>query len=602
VKTYGGSLGAARRSSAAAPVERRVSVDDRSGDEVSRVLPQLRIDELLDELQARLGAVRSSRDRVGRLLEAVVAIGGGLDLESSLTRIVQAAAALVDARYGALGVVGDKPRLARFITVGLDAEQIRAIGHYPEGHGLLGELIRHPEPLRTDDLSAHPRSQGLPPNHPPMRSFLGVPIRVRGEVYGNLYMTEKRGGAPFDSDDEAVLTALAAAAGVAIDNARLYEEARRRQQWLEATNELTSGLLSGRASDEVLGRYAERAATFAQADAAFVALPGAEREDLVIVAAHGVGAQMLRGLALGVDESLSGSVFTSGRPELVADVLDDARFRPDLVPGTRYGPGLFVPLGASGVVRGVVGLIRQAGSPQFDEAILALTSDLAVQAAVVLELADRRREGELLSLYADRDRIGRDLHDLAIQRLFATSMSLQGAYKITQKPAVAKRISQAIADLDDTIKVIRSTIFALHSHELGDAAAPGLRTQVIEACERVTEQLGFAPAVRFAGPVDTLVSETATDDVLAVLREALSNAARHARASKVEVAVSVDGANVTLTVADDGAGIPQDGARRSGLANLEERAQHLGGTFCVHPGDGGGTVLTWSAPTDAGEE
>lgn len=575
---------------------------DRSGDEVSRVLPQLRIDELLDELQARLAAVRSSRDRVRQLLEAVVAIGSGLDLESSLTRIVQAAVTLVDARYGALGVVGDGLRLARFITSGLDADQIRAIGHYPEGHGLLGELIRHPAPLRIGDLGSHPRSSGFPANHPPMHSFLGVPIRVRDEVFGNLYMTEKCGGTPFDADDEAVLTALAAAAGVAIDNARLYDEARRRQQWLEATNEMTRGLLSGRPTDEVLAGFAERAAGFAQADAALVALPDAEREDLVIAGAHGLGAETLRGLVLGVDESLIGAVFKSGQPELVADVLADARFRSELVPDARFGPGLFAPLGASGVVRGVVGLIREAGAAQFDEATLALASDLAVQAAVALELADRRREGELLSLYADRDRIGRDLHDLAIQRLFATSMSLQGAYKITEKPAVAKRISQAIADLDDTIKVIRSTIFALHSHELGEQGAPGLRAQVIEACERVTEQLGFAPSVRFAGPVDTLVSQDAADDVLAVLREALSNAARHAHASKVEVAVSVDGANVIVTVADDGVGIPRGGTRRSGLANIEERALGLGGAFSAHPGAGGGTVVSWSAPTDAGED
>jgi signal transduction histidine kinase len=573
-------------------------VDERLGDEVSRVLPQLRIDELLDELQTRLSAVRSSRDRVRQLLEAVVAIGSGLDLESALTRIVQAAATLVDARYGALGVLGGEQRLARFITIGLDTDEIRAIGPYPEGHGLLGELIRHPVPLRTEDLAAHPQSYGFPANHPPMHSFLGVPIRVRDEVFGNLYMTEKQGGAPFDADDEAVLIALASAAGVAIDNARLYDEARRRQEWLEATSELTRGLLSGRPTDEVLAGFAERAATFAQADAAILALPDAEREDLVIAAADGLGAERLRGLAVAVDESLLGAVFSSGRPELVPSMLGDARSRSELVPGVDYGPGLLVPLGASGVVRGVLALVREAGAPQFDEAIFALASDLAVQAAVVLELADRRREGELLSLYADRDRIGRDLHDLAIQRLFATSMSLQGAYKITQKPAVAKRISQAITDLDDTIKVIRSTIFALHSHELGEQGSPGLRSQVIESCERVAEQLGFAPSVRFAGPVDTLVPEAVAEHVVAVLREALSNAARHAHASRVEVAVSVDGANVTLTVLDDGVGVPE-GGRRSGLANLAERAQQLGGDFSLLPGAAGGTVLTWSAPTDA---
>ena len=600
VSPYDGSSRAARRLDAAAPLERRASVNDRLGDEVSRILPQLRIDELLDELQTRLAAVRSSRDRVRQLLEAVVGIGSGLDLETALTRIVQAAATLVDAQYGALGVLGGDQRLSRFITVGLAPEEIAKIGPYPEGHGLLGELIRHPEPLRSVDLAQHPQSYGFPANHPPMHSFLGVPIRVRAEVFGNLYMTEKQGGAPFDADDEAVLIALAAAAGVAIDNARLYDESRRRQQWLEATSELTRGLLSGLAADEVLAGFAQRAKTFAQADLVVVALPDAEREDLVIVAAEGVGAEVLRGTAVGIEESLLGAVFASAQPESVPDISADERSRTDLIPGIELGPGLLVPLGAAGQVRGVLSIARVAGAAPFDTSIPQLTTDLGVQAAVVLELADRRRDSELLSLYADRDRIGRDLHDLAIQRLFATSMSLQGAYKITQKPAVAKRIAQSISDLDDTIKVIRSTIFSLHSRDLDDDEVPGVRAQVIEACERVAEQLGFSPSVRFSGPVDTLVPDEVAEHVLAVLREALSNAARHARARKVDVEVTVDGTHVTLTVMDDGVGIPATG-RRSGLANLAERAQQLGGRFSVDPGAAGGTVLVWSVPMQLGD-
>ncbi|HET9172712.1 MAG TPA: GAF domain-containing protein [Actinospica sp.] len=574
-------------------------MNDRLGDEVSRVLPQLRIDELLDELQTRLAAVRSSRDRVRQLLEAVVAIGSGLDLETALTRIVQAATTLVDARYGALGVLGGDHRLARFITVGVSPEQIAAIGPFPEGHGLLGELIRHPQPLRTEDLTTHQQSYGFPANHPPMHSFLGVPIRVRDEVFGNLYMTEKQGGVPFDADDEAVLIALAAAAGVAIDNARLYDEARRRQQWLEATNELTRGLLSGQELDDALVGFAQRATVFAQADLVVVALPDAEQEDLVVVAAEGRGARALRGTAMGMETSLIGAVFKSGQPELVPDMSADPRVRTDLVPDLVLGPGLVVPLGAAGQVRGVLSVVRQAGAAPFDDATLQLTADLGVQAAVVLELADRRRDSELLSLYADRDRIGRDLHDLAIQRLFATSMSLQGAYKITQKPAVAKRVAQAIVDLDDTIKVIRSTIFSLHAHELGDDDAPSLRAQVIEACERVAEQLGFNPSVRFSGPVDTLIPDEVAEHLVAVLKEALSNAARHARASTLDVEVAVDGTHGTLRVIDDGVGIPARG-RRSGLANLAERAEQLGGRFSADPGADGGTVLVWSVPL-AGE-
>jgi len=592
----GGLSRAPRRLDAAAPVERRVSVNDRLGDEVSRVLPQLRIDELLDELQTRLSAVRSSRDRVRQLLEAVVGIGSGLDLETALTRIVQAATTLVDAQYGALGVLGGDDRLARFITVGVTPEQIAEIGPYPEGHGLLGELIRHPEPLRTEDLAQHPNSYGFPPNHPPMHTFLGVPIRVREEVFGNLYMTEKAGGAPFDADDEAVLIALAAAAGVAIDNARLYEEARRRQEWLEATNDLTRGLLSGLPVNEVLTGFAERVGALAQSDLTVVALPEAEGEDLIVVAADGLGADRIRGAALDIENSLLGSAFKAGQLERIEDAAADPRTRVDVAPDNPLGPAVLVPLGGVGQARGVLAVARAAGGAAFDDAVVQLVSDLAFQAAVVLELADRRRDSELLSLYADRDRIGRDLHDLAIQRLFATSMSLQGAYKITQRPAVANRIAQAISDLDDTIKVIRSTIFALHSHELSEDEAPSVRAQVIESCERVAEQLGFNPSVRFSGPVDTLVHDAAAEQLVAVLREALSNAARHAQASKVDVEVAADGRHVTLTVIDDGVGIAPGTGRRSGLANLAERAQQFGGRFSADPGASGGTVLVWSVP------
>ncbi|HEV2637992.1 MAG TPA: GAF domain-containing protein [Actinocrinis sp.] len=598
---------------------------EHDGVEVARILPQLRIDELIDELQARLTSVRSSRDRVQQLLEAVVGIGSGLDLEQALTRIVQAAATLVDAQYGALGVIGSGQRLARFITVGLDPEQITAIGPFPEGHGLLGELIRHPVPLRVEDLSVHETSSGFPAGHPPMHSFLGVPIRLRETVFGNLYMTQKRGGSAFDADDEAVLTALAAAAGVAIDNARLYDEARSRQEWLETTAELARGLLSGAGSGEVLEVFARRVRAYAGADLLAVALPEAEREDLMIVVADGLGAEAVRGSAVRVDGSPIGAVFKSGEPAWAAQSGAElpGGSAPDAAgPGPGFGLGLglglhpglgpaaLVPIGAGGQVRGVILLARRIGAAPFDEAVMRPTVDLAVQAAIVLELAERRRDTELLSLYADRDRIGRDLHDQAIQRLFAVSMTLQGAYKITEKPAVAQRIARAIEDLDDTMKVIRSTIFALHAHDLDDGT-PSVRARVIEVCEQMAGMLGFQPTVRFSGPVDTVTDESVGEHVLAVLREALSNAARHAKATAVEVGLETVDGRLTLTVTDDGIGIPS-GERRSGLANLHERAVQLGGTFTVGErlsaleslstnGSASGTTLMWTVPTDGFE-
>ncbi|HEU5427462.1 MAG TPA: GAF domain-containing sensor histidine kinase [Actinocrinis sp.] len=573
-----------------------------SGVKVARILPQLHIDELLDELQGRLSSVRSSRDRVRQLLEAVVAIGAGLELETVLATIVRAATSLVDARYGALGVIGGDLKLSRFITAGMSQEQIAAIGAYPEGHGLLGELIRHPVPLRSEELGAHPCSYGLPANHPPMHSFLGVPVRVRGEVFGNLYLTEKSGGVLFDADDEAVLTALAAAAGVAIDNARLFEdaqrlyaEAQRRQEWLEITGELGRSLLSDEhTAGQVLEAFVRRVRAFTRADLALVAVPGADGAGLLVVAGDGEGAERLVGTVVGVESTLLGHVYKSGHSALVADVREDPRADRETMAAFDLGPALITPLGSGGAARGAVSLSRHAGAQPFDPALAELTSELAVQAAVVLELAQRRKDSELLSLYADRDRIGRDLHDLAIQRLFAISMALQTAYKVTEKPAAARRIAQSVTDLDETIKVIRSTIFSLHAHDLNQDA-PSVRAEVITVCERAAAALGFPPSVRFTGPVDTLVPEQVAEHLLAVLREALSNAARHAHATTVEVDLSADTAGVSLTVADDGAGIPESG-RRSGLSNLRERAEQLGGTFTATSRQAGGTALTWRVP------
>jgi len=520
-------------------------VTERLGDEVSRIPPKLRIDELLDELQVRLASVRSSRDRVSQLLEAVIGIGSGLDLEQALARIVQAAATLVDAQCGALGVLG---------------------------------AGRHPE--RPD--------------------VLGAPIPVREEVFGNLYLTDKRGETPFDADDQAVLTALAAAAGIAIDNARLYDDARRRQEWLEITADLSRGLLSSEDAEDVLAAFVRRMRAFAHADLALVAVPGAESGEMLIVAADGDEAELVRGASVGVEETLLGHVYKSGERAAVADIQRDERAHQVGTARLGLGPALIVPLGAGGHARGAVSLIRRTGSAVFDAELTNLAAELAVQAAVVLELAERRRDSELLSLYADRDRIGRDLHDMAIQRLFATSMSLQGAYKITDKPAVAKRIATAVSDLDDTIKVIRSTIFALHSHGRGGDVL-GVRAQVIEVCEQAARTLGFTPSVLFNGPVDSLVGWQIAEQLLAVLREALSNTARHARAGRVDVELTADQETVTLTVTDDGVGLAS-GGRRSGLVNLESRAAQLGGGFSVRPGRSGGTVLTWSAPTAFGRE
>ncbi|GAA2000637.1 GAF domain-containing sensor histidine kinase [Catenulispora subtropica] len=562
------------------------------------LLPQLRFDELIDELVSRLDQVKAARGRVQQLLQGVLAVSGGLDLDQVLHTIIETATDLVEARYGALGVIGGErgDRLERFVTVGLGQEEIDAIGPYPTGMGLLGQLIRHPVPLRLEEIADHPASFGFPDNHPPMRAFLGVPIRVRDEVYGNLYLTEKRGGAAFDADDEALLTALAAAAGVAIDNARLYDEARRRQRWMEATTELTQGLLSGAETLDVLTVLIERVRALAGADLVAVALPDPSGTSLTVQVACGAGAERLRGLTIPVAGSALGEAYASGTARSLAGPswstypawtdagLDAAHI---------------APLGAAGRSRGVLVAAKCTGKLPFDAQVVTVLSDVAAQAAVALELADRRIDAEKLALFADRDRIGRDLHDLAIQRLFAAGMTLQSVLKITEKAAVRDRVSTAVADLDDTIKVIRSTIFALSEHD-SPAQLPSLRAQVLQVCQDAADALGFAPAVRFTGPVDFEVPEQAVDHTLAVTREALSNAARHADASKVEVDLATADGLLTLRIADDGVGIPEQG-RRSGLANIADRAAELNGEFAIEPRAGGGSVLVWKVPLDEGD-
>ncbi|MEU3254650.1 GAF domain-containing sensor histidine kinase [Streptomyces sp. NPDC006997] len=557
--------------------------------------PQLRLDELLEELQARIDAARGTRDRVHSLLEAVLSVGRELDLEQALRRIVEAAAVLVDAEYAALGVIGpDGKRLSDFHTVGISDEQIARIGHYPEGHGILGELIRHPEPLRLTKLSDHPASYGFPANHPPMNSFLGVPIRVRDQVFGNLYLTEKRGGAQFDEEDESVLATLAVAAGVAIDNARLYEESRLRERWLHANAEITHGLMSGTERAEVLGLITGRAAEITGAALAVFAVPMEDTGTLAVELAVGKGAEGHRGLVLPVRGTLMGEAFASAAPVTSGDASNDERITAGPPRFAGLGPAVAVPVGTGeGGVEGVVLLAREAGRQPFSEKEIQPLQGFAAQAAIAMELAERREDAEEIAVLKDRDRIARDLHDLAIQRLFATGMTLQSAGRFIEHTEAAERVVRAVDDLDETIKIIRSTIFGLRTRD--GAAGPGLRARVVRVVGEAAPVLGYAPSLRMEGLVDTHVPRETADHVVAVLSEALTNIARHAQADRADVALETDGREVRLTVSDNGVGIPAEG-RRSGLRNMAERAQQLGGDLEMSSPPGGGTTLVWRAP------
>ena len=555
------------------------------------VLPNLQLDDLLAELQVRLQAVVATRDRMHGLLEAVLAVGSSPELEAVLRRIVEAAVTLVDARYGALGVVGADGRLAEFIPVGLDEAEIAAIDHWPEGLGLLGRLISDPRPLRLPNIADHIYSSGFPDGHPPMRAFLGVPVRIRDEVYGNLYLTEKRGGAPFDEEDEVLVTALSAAAGVAIENARLFDESQRQQRWLRASSEVTRRLLAGAAVDEVLGFVTEQTLEMTGADLVVLALPDASRRQLIVTHAAGAGAQRTLGLVLPAAASVSGEVLASGQPITVEDFRNDDRVARAARENLDLGPATIFPLGAAGHARGVMTIGRHPGAMPLPRAAVDLVTTFAAQAAIGLELAERRSDAERLTVFEDRDRIARDLHDLVIQRLYASGMKLQGTIPMIGRPAAEERVSSVVDDLDVTIKDIRQAIFALQGR---GKAAPVLRDEVMDVIEEMTEPMGMTSSLRLTGQLDDGVPGDIGEDMLHALREALSNAARHGKATSAEVKIGA-GSELSLLVRDNGSGIT-DTSRRSGLANLAQRAEHYGGTLTVGPAEGGGTELHWRVP------
>jgi signal transduction histidine kinase len=561
--------------------------------------PDLQLDELLAELQERLTAMAVTRDRMRGLLEAVVAIGSGLDLESTLRRIVETAVGLVDASYGALGVIGDDKRLAEFIPVGLSQEEIGRVHHWPEGRGLLGLLIEDPRPLRLADIAAHPASSGFPDGHPLMHSLLGVPVRVRDEVFGNLYLTNKQGGGEFTEDDEAVLVALGAAAGVAIENARLYEEARRQHRWIQASAEVTTKLLSGAEPGEVLADITRQALQLSGADLAVLARPDEENRRLIITHAEGDGAASALGVVLTASQSLSGQVLATGESLTSADFAADERASKAARGAmSQIGPAVVFPLGAPGNVRGVLTIGRRHGAAPFPQAQADLVASFAAQAGVALELAARHLDAERLLIYEDRDRIARDLHDLVIQRLYATGMSLEGTLPMVTRPEVANRMSNAVDAMDETIKDIRATIFQLQARD--EADQPDLRGDILALVEEMTSMLGFDPSLRLGAGLGAEVSEEVAEQALAALREALSNAARHSGASQVDVVVDVDpDGTLAVKVTDDGTGLPP-GGRRSGLSNLASRAEKLGGALRVGPADPGaarpGTRLEWRVP------
>jgi signal transduction histidine kinase len=507
------------------------------------------------------------------LLDAVVAISSDLDLHSVLNRIVESACRITQARYGALGVLDAGGQgLADFVTHGLTEEEHRAIGDLPRGRGILGLLIAHPEAVRLAHLAEHPASFGFPAHHPPMDSFLGVPVRIRGTVFGNLYLTEKQGGSSFTEQDEMLVQVLATAAGFVIDNARAYAQSERRRLWLEASVQLTEALQPPIEMDEALRQIAVGARRVVRAAAVALLL----RRDVEAEVVAADGAEVARISDLVADLAVR-----------IADAEQDREVV--VVPHPEHGTVVVVPLRAQIAPGGVLLVALGDARPGLEAEEVDLLASLADQASLALDRAEALADREELALVADRDRIARDLHDLVIQRLFATGLQLQGASRITMSDELRERLDSAVLDLDTTIRDIRSTIF-----ELQRVGERSLRADLRDLAREYVPVLGFTPLVRTTGPVDTAVGDELGKQLLAVLREALSNVARHAEASAAVVEVEVTQDRVLLSVTDNGKGIPAE-RRESGLRNVRRRAADHGGAVRLLGEEPHGTRLEWSA-------
>ncbi|WP_354186557.1 GAF domain-containing protein [Arthrobacter sp. UYCu712] len=553
------------------------------------VEPQPRTDDALKGFVSRAEELLQSQERMAGLLEAVVAVAEDLSLDAVLERVVESACRLLRARYGALGVIGDDQALSHFITVGIDGELAHRIGPLPTGHGVLGLLITDPRPLRLKDLRKHPESFGFPAHHPPMQSFLGVPVRVREVVFGNLYLTEKEDGSDFTDEDEGLAVALAAAAGVAIENARLYDDARRRARWLEACMDV-SGLMLSSDRDYTSGGLdpiAGRALQESQSQLALLVAPAANGPGYIVAGAAGDLGPVFSGRSLALESPVLQGVLEGGDPVL----LDDASVLFAEVDGGISGPLLAVALSTQGAHHGLLLLVRDPGSLHFTRTDIEMGAVFGSHVALALELARVHRLREELLVFTDRDRIARDLHDLVIQRMFAAGLSVQSLTRFTKDDQATERIRAITGELDEAIRSLRDTIYSLKSNS---AETELLSGRIRRVARSSAKSMAFTPRLTITGPIDAVTPDRA-DNVVAVVSEGLSNAIRHSGADAISVSVAVIKGRVTVVITDNGSGFT-DPSKRNGLANLEDRARMLDGECIISSALDAGTSLEWSVP------
>jgi signal transduction histidine kinase len=531
-------------------------------------------------------------DRRDELIRSGLALASELDLGTVLQRIIELAAELTGATYGALGVLGPDGAIREFVTTGLGPKEREAIGHEPTGRGILGLLIREPHPIRIAHIGEHLASVGFPPNHPNMTSFLGAPVTARGQVFGNIYLTDKRDGGTFDEEDEEALVVLASQAGTAVENARLYDEARTRQRWLEGVREVGEAILSRAHPDEALQIATERAAELVGADLALVSVPDGPGR-LRVAYAHGINAPKLLGMSFPTEGSIAGDVVRSGVAAVVANAATDERAYGPLVAAGGFGPVVIVPLSSRGRAFGTLSAANRLGGRTFGEQQVALLSTFADQAAVALEYARAQQEVERLAVLEDRERIAKELHDGVIQALFAVGMGLEGAAMMTADDELSARLEGSVNELDRVIRDLRNYIFGLRPGILADRELDKALRSLVEDFQA---RSGVLTIVEVDEEVAAQLSGMAVD-VVQLTREALSNVGRHAEAATCRVSLRHRDHSAVLEIDDDGRGFDVATTRRGdGLSNLEDRAASLGGKTSIESVPAQGTTVRIELP------
>lgn len=548
--------------------------------------PVQAFEDVLAQLNIHAERIHVVEERLRALLESTRLVTAQLDLPVVLREVVAAATRLVGVPYGALGVIGPDGSLVEFIHVGVSEQTASEIGHLPRGLGLLGAVVRGAHTIRLPDLSLDDRSVGFPAHHPPMRAFLGVPVRTRTEVYGNLYLTKPEAGT-FSSEDERIIEALASTAGVAIENARLYERARRQRQLSLALSRVTTALLDPEEAD-ALEIVAEQCAAVIPSVAVTIVVPDSDPDLMRVRVACGPLSASLRGITFPRSDSLAARAMALG--EVVAD---DAPVREFADGELQLGPTAAVTLVANGETIGALCVSKETHRPPFTGEEIDIVGDFAAQAGLAISLAWAREDQERLHLIEDRARIARDLHDNVIQRLFATGLALEHAAETsTDQRAI---LHEHVENIDAAISDIRAAISAM-----GPPPHPvyePLRDRIFRLANEMTPALRTRPLVHFEGPVDTYIVDRVLDDVIAVCREGLSNVARHARASRCDLTISADASMVRIVIEDDGDGLSGSAGHHGGIVNLRARARMRGGSSELSPNSRGGLTLRWQIPT-----